>query len=545
MSFCSKSIFNKKLALLLALIAIVAFCGCETGKKDDADSLTETVDLNTDVASVTLLHEFDAVDVTGFGIVANLNGSGSSECPPELREVLVKYIKQQTGQVKINANKFIDSLDTAVVQVDGTIPSLGIVGQKFDVTVAALARTQTTSLEGGTLYTTNLIQREGFSHFSQFGKSLAVASGPIFIDKLGGKAASSISGYIIGGGNAKVPVRLSLFLRSPNFLMSSAIRNRLNERFGPGTSKAISPSEVRVTIPEEYQDEKPKFLALVKMVHLSTDSSVQARRISGLIEQLKTSNNKIRAEISLAAIGRRTLDRLAPLLDSPDPAVRFFAARCMLSLGDNRPPQTLRRLIEDRDSAYRLAAINAIGDYARRNDAIPILSPVLEDKNFDLRYAAYEHLKKLNDISVSQTAVAGKLLIDSVIDDGEKIIFASRKGQQKIVLFGSPMQCKKNIFVESLDGKIVINAAAGEKYLSIMKKHPTKPVLIGPVKSSFKVENIIRTLSAATPTKEQKILRPGLNVAYSDLLVMLKEMCDSGAIEAKFIAGPMPQIEVE
>jgi hypothetical protein len=270
--------------------------------------------------------------------------------------------------------------------------------------------------------------------------------------------------------------------------------------------------------------------------------NLRARRINNLIKLLESSPNKLQAEIGLAAIGRRTLDRLAPLLDSPDPAVRFFTARCMLSIGDKRPPQTLRKIIEDHNSSYRFAAVNAVGNYARRNDAIPILSTVLKDKDFNIRYAAYEHLKKFNDISVSQTAIPGKLLVDSMIDDGAKIIYASRQGEQKIVLFGSPIRCEKNIFVESPDGAIVINAAASEKYLSIMKQHPTKPILIGPVKSSFKVESIIRTLSGSIPTKDRETLRPGLNVSYSDLLVMLKEMCDSGAIKARFIAGPMPQM---
>ena len=53
----------------------------------------------------------------GFGLVGNLNGTGSSECPPELREVLVKYISQKsTGIDGVTPNSIINSIDTAVVE---------------------------------------------------------------------------------------------------------------------------------------------------------------------------------------------------------------------------------------------------------------------------------------------------------------------------------------------------------------------------------------------------------------------------------------------
>ena len=35
---------------------------------------------------------------------------------------------------------------------------------------------------------------------------------------------------------------------------------------------------------------------------------------------------------------------------------------------------------------------------------------------------------------------------------------------------------------------------------------------------------------------------PGLEVAYSEVIAILKNMCDSNIIEAQFIAEPMPQI---
>ncbi len=533
---------NIKYFLASLIIAAAALSGCqEPAENADFDELTTPVDLNTDIGSVALLHEFDAVDIAGFGIVANLPGTGSAECDPKLRPVLAKYIRQQvTGKVKIDANSFINSPNTAVVRIEGTIPSVATEGQNFDIKVTALSSTQTTSLDGGTLYTTKLMQRLGYVKFSQFGKTLATARGPVYIDKLGDTDADLKSAYIIGGGTVEMPVKLSLFLRRPNFIMSNAVRNRLNERFGPKTARAVSPAEIHIKIPPEYRHQKARFLAMVRSLYLADDRQTQAKRIKELVDQLRTATNKLKSEIALEAIGRTALDDLAGLLNDPDESVRFFAARCMLRIGDNRPPATLREIIVDRNSRYRVAAVNAIGSHARRNGAIAILGTVLGDEDFALRFAAYEQMLKLEDISVSQTPIAGGFTVDSVLHSGKKIIYVSRSGSAKVVLFGAPIYCEKDIFVETKGGEVVINAVPGEKYVSLMRKHPEKPTLIGPLKSSFNVEDIIKTLCRRTAGGKSKTLRPGLGVSYSDMLALLQQMCQSGAIKAEFVVGPMP-----
>lgn len=521
------------------LILAAAISGCQDPAENaDFDAMTMPADLNTDIGSVAFFHEFDAVNITGFGIVANLPGTGSAECDPELRPVLTKYIRQQMGgKVKFDANRFISSPNTAVVRVDGTIPSAAIKGQKFDINVTALSSTQTTSLDGGTLYTTTLMQRQGYVRFSQFGKTLATAAGPVYIDKLGDTKINLKSAYIIGGGTVKMPVKLSLFLRNPNFMMSHAIRNRINERFGSKTARAVSAGEIRIKFPSEYNHQKARFLEMIRSLHLTNDRQTQTKRIKQLVDQLRTAKNKLKSEIALEAIGRTALDDLVGLLDDPDESVRFFVARCMLRIGDNRSPATLRKIIADRNSRYRLAAVNAIGSGARRNDAIAILSTVLGDDDFAIRFAAYEQMVKLEDISVSQTSIAGGFTVDNVLHDGKKIIYASRSGSAKVVLFGAPIYCEKDIFVETEGSEIVINAVPGEKYVSLMRKHPQKPTLIGPLKSTFNVKDIIRTLCQHGNTSKGKTLRPGLGVSYSKMLALLQQMCQSGAIKAEFVAG--------
>jgi HEAT repeat protein len=274
-------------------------------------------------------------------------------------------------------------------------------------------------------------------------------------------------------------------------------------------------------------------------LYLGEDEQSQQRRIETLVARLARGDDIAGSQIALTTIGKAALDKLAPLLGASDERIRFHAAGCMLSIGDDRPLPVLRRIVGDGNSPYRVEAIRAIGASARRNDAIPILNSVLADGDFAVRFAAYEQLRNLRDISVSQAPVSRDFLIDSVVCGGEKVIYISRSGTSRIVLFAAPIYCKDNIFIESADKNIVVNAGRGDKFVSVMRKHPKSPRLFGPLISSFKLADVIRTLGEALPAEDKSLIRPGLGVAYSDIAALLKLMVENGAVEAEFSAGPM------
>ena len=75
----------------------------------------------------------------------------------------------------------------------------------------------------------------------------------------------------------------------------------------------------------------------------------------------------------------------------------------------------------------------------------------------------------------------------------------------------------------------------------IMRKHPKRPGVVARLNSSFDLSDIIKTLCEQPPTEEEKNQK-GLGVSYSEAVVLLKRMCDKGAIDAKFHAGDLPKI---
>lgn len=522
--------------LLIAIVLCTVVCGCGSQAKDAA--IGKPVELNTTIGDLTKLYESGAVAVRGNGIVAGLPGTGSAECPPKLREELKKYILKMTAGADIGSpDSFINSPDTAVVELYGVIPTLGAKGEAFDLRVAPMPNTQTTDLAGGRLFTTELVARDRFFDYGQYSKTLAVASGPIFVNKVKGDSGKIGDAYILAGGKIVEDVGIRLILNESSYSTASLIRNRINERFGSRTATAPSPMEIRLTIPPQYARQKEKFLEMVQVLYLSARGTQEKSRIASLINELATSKNKKLSEISLETIGKNSLNQLAGLLEHNNAEVRFRAARCMLNIGDERGMRTLNGIVKDRKSPYRINAIEAIGRRARKSDVSSVLMGVLDDDDFDVVFAAYRQLRTVGDVTVSSRVVGGDVIIDSVISDSPKRILAYRHGVPRIVIFGAPLYCSRNMFVQSADGKIMINSRPTDEFVTLSRKHPKQERLIGPIRSSHNIKEVIRALGEVSSVSNKSLIRPGLGVPYSDVISLLENMCETGVIDAEFIAG--------
>jgi len=535
------TICDKKSALIKITLVICFFtAGCGEPVKRGSMEPEPPIDLGTTIGSLAEVFSPELIPVEGYGLVGGLSGTGSGECPPQIRAYLRQYILTQLPKHR-DVEKLINSQDTAVVLVQGFMPTAVSKNQYFDVKVAVLPGTQTTSVEGGWLYGTEL---KTARRFGMTVKALATAEGPVFIDTIDAHERDKKTGYILAGGRVLDEYKISLALRQPNYRTASLIRDKLNERFGEGTAKAVSPSKVDLKVPAKYRRQKQRFISIIKATYLSETPEITQERISTLVRTLGVGEDKQSSEIALEAIGKESLDKLSALLNLSDEQVRLRAARCMLNLGSDTGLDTLRQVTADKNSPYRVEALEAITAGASRNDAAAISRRLLPDDDFDIRLAAYEQLRRLDDITVAQTLVGRNFYLEQITQTEHESIFVSRSGQPRIVLFGAPIRCRKNIFVQSDDGSIILNAPTGQEYVSIIRKHPRRPN-IPPIqlKSSFELGDIIRTL-CEEPFKKRDEGQIGLGVSYAEAIALLKKMSDKGAVRAEFRAGPLPEIDL-
>jgi hypothetical protein len=542
------NIKRKAIYVVIALLIAGFICGCRVipfklGKLGGgAKKPAPEVDVGATIGSLAEVSVPQSFPVEGYGLVGGLNGTGSSECPPQLRAYLTRYILSQLHSRTINVDKLISSPDTAVVLVEGVLPPIPSKNQFFDVRVTALPGTQTVSLERGWLYNTEL---KVVGSFGIATRVIANAAGPVFMNKIGTSETDKRVGYILAGGRALDDFNINLAVRQPDYRTTSNIRNRLNELYGEGTARAISPGLIEVTVPAKYREQKERFVSLVKATYLTQTPQATEERIKTFIRRLAVFQDKDESEIALEAIGNASLGKLAVLLNSADEQVRLRAGRCMLNLGSDAGLDALRQIAFNKSSASRLEALEAITAGSSRGDAAAISRRLLRDEDFDISLAAYEQLRKLEDIAVTQEFIGRSFYLEQIAQTQtpHRAVFVSRSGQPRIVIFGSPIRCRDKIFVQSSDGSIIINAPAGQKDVTLLRKHPRRPGVVVPMKSSFELADIIRTL-CEEPTEKSEEARRGLGVSYDEMIRLLKQMCDRGAVKADFRAGPLPKIAI-
>ena len=280
-------------------------------------------------------------------------------------------------------------------------------------------------------------------------------------------------------------------------------------------------------------------------MYVGQSPEITKERIKTFITRLASSQD-IQSQIALEAIGKASLGKLAILLHSSDELLRLRAATCMLNMADDKGLNTLRKIAMDETSEYRIEALNAITAAAGRNDAAVIARTLLRDEDFNIRLAAYESLRKSDDIAITQRLIANNFYLEQIARIQGKAIFVSRSGHPRIVLFGAPMYCRDNIFVQSRDGNIAINAPKGQKYVSVIRKLPGRPD-IPPIqlKTSYEFADIIQTLCGKAIIEQGSDAQPGLAVSYAQAIALIKEMCDKGAIKGvnpeDFHAGHLPK----
>lgn len=525
---------------LSAVLAPAGGCAKKEAGQAASIELAPQAELGPTIGSLATVVRPEPVAVEGYGLVGGLAGTGSAYCPPPIRAYLRQYILAQLPSERISVDELINSRNTAVVRLEGQVPAMPSEGDRFDVQVSLVPGSEATSICGGWLYKADLVAGGTFGVDT---RPLAAVEGPVFVNPIGTVDPDPRSGYILGGGRALYEYAVLLRLRRPDFRMASLIRNRISERFGPNIAHAVSASEVEVRIPAQYRRRKARFVAMIPATFLEVTDGLVAARVNTLVHQLAVAGDKESNEIALEALGREAPPKLGVLLNSPDVEVRFRAARCVLALGDERGLGPLRELATNRASPYRLEALDAIMVSAKRNTAAALAQRLLRDDDVRTVLAAYEHLRRIDDPVVTREIIGRSFLLEQVVQTDRRAIFVSRSGEPRIVLFGAPLVCRDNVFVESPSGTVIIDSRAGQNHVSVIRKHPTRPGVIGPVMSGSRLTDLIRTL-AGEPAPGEQGQPSALAVPYVEVVALLEQMTAKGAVAAEFWAGPLPKIDL-
>ncbi len=477
--------FSARMCTAVAFLA-AALAGCgssDTPRTTKAPQEISTVPvyaaLRGTIGEYAIFVDSQPMPVEGWGIVGGLAGTGSGDMSPEVRAVLTDRLYREGagsyvhGTQNINPERILASNQIAAVEVRGIIPPLARTGDHFDLSVKALADTQTTSLAGGLLWTSELKLIGLRTDIDS--RSIAQGRGPVFIPTAVSTAASTQpaatvraqrSGVIIGGGVCTEPRAIRFQLLSPSFRIAGAIERAINSRF-PAREKIAdvqSDSIISLNIPPDFTNEPSEFIDLVK--HMFIEQEVPGfteRKAAELIAALHNDPHAPLPEISraLQALGRSIVpDYLQPQYTSTNPTIRFWTGRAGAALNDVGGMVVLEEFANDETSPFREQAVKSIVNISNAGDTIRAtlsLMRLVNSSDTADRIAGYTGLVRVGSRAIRTYQVSKKFFLDIVPSDGPPLIYATQTGTPRIALIGHNLRLPKDAFYVSPDNLLTIN----------------------------------------------------------------------------------------
>lgn len=501
------------------------------------------------IGAVSYYEGMGPMRVRGYGVVVGLGRNGSRDCPRAIYDQIVqnlykqyRFVGDRIGERSVKPEQMLDSLDTAVVLVQGDIPPVAVEGSRFDVTVTALPGTQTKSLEGGRLFPVELQVYREASTGTTAGKTLALATGPLFTnpfaDEQSATRVSSLQATILGGGRVAESRRVRLVLTQPSYALARRIQDRLNARFpgSPRTADATSPSFVQLQVPEEFHEDTGHFLALVRSLLLHSDPNAEATRARELgQEMLDPAAAHAQIALTFEGLGRAALPVLRDLYAHPKEYVTFHAGVAGLRLGDHLAGDAMTLLANNPQSEFRFSAIRALGEARGMGATAIALRKLLHDDDSRVCVAAYEALVRRGDPEIHSQVIAGdNFVLDIIPDVARPLVYVRRTGERRIALFGHTLRCTPPIVYRAPQGRVTLTAQPGDEALTVVRTASGSGAMSPPLDAPFEVPALTRLLgSEADVDADGQVV--GFGLGYGDVVRVLWQLCRDGAIEAPFV----------
>ena len=542
------------LALPLTLLASCTFVWDTDSKQRhelgvEAMGASDSPAQRDTIGAATYYEGMRTLSVRGFGVAVGLGQAGTTTCPKAVFDGLVqKLYKLQelkteiVGAPNLTPEELIRSPDTAVVLVQGEVPPGAPAGTRFDIRVSVVPGTETRSLYGARLYTTELeTYRVVGPQSSISGKTIAKAAGPVFVNPFSDEDAATQAnpkqGVILSGGVVTKDRDLRLVLVQPSYAMARRIRDRINDYFsgtGERVADATSPSYVHLTVPEKYREDLAHFLGLVRALYLRQDptfEATRARELAAALERGSTQN----AQIALCweGLGQSAIPVLDDLYASTNPDVSFFAAVAGLRLGEYLACETMIRHAEDPESVHRFQAMRALARAPRMAAARQALRRLLDSDDPRVQVAAYESLILAHDRAVHTTVVGeDNFALDLVETTQRPFVYAKRTDERRLALFGLGIRCQPPVFYRAPDGVVTASADDGDEQLRVVRVIPTDGSLSPTLHVPLDLEKLVRVLGSDPLMDGDEVL--GLGLDYGAVVRLVYNLCEDGSISAPF-----------
>jgi len=394
--------------------------------------------------------------VQGYGMVVDLDATGSNEVPSFLREWLMTEMRRnnvgsvQFGTAGLSPQRALSDMGSSVVAVEGFIPPGAAVGTKFDVLVSMVDRTSS-SLSGGRLFWPTALSSGGLNSRLTFTRTMGRAFGPMYVNPLAtvddANAEFMRSAIVVNGGTVTESRQVQLILNQRSFIRSRQITDRINERFPSSptdhlpTAVAKSDLVVELNIPRRFSGDPEGLLELIAHLYLDPSVGFAPQQAARLSEHLKEQPEHRAASVVAAwkALGRTVLPVLREDYQHENLTVRFAALETGAWLQDRNAVGPLVALANGDDAGTRLRAAQSLVAISNVPLARRTVREMINDDDEAIRIGAYESLAMVDDMIIERRAVGEgenfKYFIDRVRCE-KPMVYATQAGVPTIAVFG-------------------------------------------------------------------------------------------------------------
>ncbi len=526
--------------------------------------------------------------VSGLGLVVNLNGTGGGEIRPDVFTTMERELARNGvgrggnagGAIAgMSPQEFLRSPNVAVVIVEARIPPGAPEGTVFDVAVRILPGSTVTSLEGGTLWTTDLRLGPATTFGGYKTRKLAEAKGPIYVNPFtepgtGGPsevAVTRTTGRVLGGGRVTDPLKMELVLDSDSHSRARSVIASVNSRFPrdpgetgltargrgnetlktPNAEEVVMSQSVAISIPKAYKDSPADFLQLLRYTRVDQGYPQEfARRY---VEELK-GKPAMSESLSwcLKAIGKTSVPFLSSMYEYPEYLPRMAALDAGAFHGDPRVVPHLIDMAKTAPSAVRMQAIRLMSKMPGNPSINLALRELVDAPELEIRVAAYEGLRERNDPLVSSRPIGidpnnPKFILETVVAE-EPMVYVTQQGKPRIVIFGggigtgtapSSSRSQRDVGIVRMTKPSLVTAWGDRFILSSDCSECEVRLLYRSVKGGKSVTSKVSddlaefvTYLAQKPTPEEPA--PGLDLSYSEVVGLLYEMSRQSGVAATF-----------
>jgi flagellar P-ring protein precursor FlgI len=302
--------------------------------------------------------------ITGYGLVVGLNGTGDKDQTGFTRQSLSNLLKRMDVTVAPSALKV---KNVAAVMVTADLPAFVKPGTRIDVLVSSLG--DATSLQGGTLLVTALRCLDN--------QIYSIAQGPLSVGgfAITGQAATvqrnhPTVGRIVQGGTVEreVPIRwqgketLTVKLNNPDFTTAARVAESINESLPGAGARPLDAATVELSVPANYREN------LAVMVAELENAAVEPDAIGKVIINERTGSVVIGENVKLSTVavahGNLSIQiREGQIVDQPDP---FSEGQTVVT------PETDINVEEGADNLLLIERSTNINDVVKALNAIGV-----------------------------------------------------------------------------------------------------------------------------------------------------------------------------